>query len=279
MIYDIYYVDWIFIDTIIIILLFLLLLSVKLFKRTHRWRYSYSNQSLEHVNFPKAHDILKNKFLFIKKGDYTRNSSLDRNNYPLLLIVRTKGKRKLLRILTEGLCSYGFNVLNLKIQIKNISQKAESEKIIINEWNFIISTTIDFCKKSKVIVEPYYILISLSKLLFPFNQILSNNNNNSGMILINPKINKQNLKNYTNTIEEFSSKPQIYSIFSKYSIFLLKNYNLMRFLNEFDPQDTNILKFSTINKAKKSFKNYETILLSILIDIIEKILLNSKKNR
>ncbi|MFX1568715.1 MAG: hypothetical protein ACFFCV_10150 [Promethearchaeota archaeon] len=278
MIYVIFYIDWIFIDTIIIILLFLLLLSVKLFKRTHRWRNSFSNQSLEQVNLPKAHNILKNQFVFIKKWSCTRNSSLDGSNYPLLLIIRTKGKRKLMRILTEGLCSYGFNVLNLKIQIKNISQKAVSEKNIITDWNSIIYTTIDFCKKSKVIIEPSYILISLSKFLFSFNQILSNNNN-LGMILINPKINKQNLKNYANAIKEFSSKPQIYNIFSKYSVFLLKNYNFVRFLNKFDPQVTNILKISTINKAKKSFKNYETIVLSILIDIIENISFNSNNRR
>ena len=268
MIYDIYFIDWIFIDTIIIILLFLLLLSVKMFKRTHRWRYSFSNQALEHFNFPKTHFFLKNQLIFSKKWSFTRNSCLNYRNYPIILIIRTNHKRKLVRTLTEGLCSYGFNVLNLKVRIKDISQKEETEKSLVNEWNLIISTIVDFCEKSKLIINSNYIVLNHSRFCPSFKTILSDYNN-KGIVLINPMLNNQTLKNYMNTIREFSSKPQIYSIFSKNSIFLLRNTNLVKFKKEFHPQYTDILKFSAIKKAKNSFKNYETIVLSILIDIIK----------
>lgn len=275
MIYDIYYIDWIFIDTLIIVLLFLLLLGVKIFKITHRWRFSFSNQALEHLIFPKTLDVVKNHLVFTKKWSFTRNSSLKVKNYPLILIIRTNHKRKFIRILTEALCSYGFNVINLKVQIKPKSQNVVTEKNLINDINLIISTVIDFCKKSKVTIKSNYIVLNHSKSCPTFNPILSDNTN-KGIILINPKINKQNLKNYFDTIEEFSSKPQIYSIFSRNSIFLLKNYNLLKFKKKFYPQHTNILKFLAIKKAKNSFKNYETILLGILIDVIENKLFNSK---
>jgi hypothetical protein len=68
----------------------------------------------------------------------------------------------------------------------------------------------------------------------------------------------------------------VYNIFSRNSIFLLKNKNLLKFLKELYPRYTNNLKFLVIKKAKNSFKNYETIILSILIDILENNLFNSK---
>ncbi len=275
MICDIYYIDWIFIDTIIIVLLFLLLLGVRIFKITHRWRFSFSNQALEHFEFSKTQDVLKNPLVFTKKWSLTRNSSLKVNNHPLLLIIRTNRKRKFVRILTEGLCSNGFKVINLKVQIKRKSQKVETEINLINDMNLIISTVIDLCKKSNLPINSNYIVLNHSKSCLSFKPILSDNTNN-GIILINPKINKQNLKNYFDIIEELSSNPQIYCIFSRNSIFLLKNHNLLKFIKKFYPQYSNILKFSAIKKAKNSFKNYETIVLGILIDLIENKLFSSK---
>lgn len=277
MIYDIYYIDWIFIDTIIIVLLFLLLLSVKLFKRTHRWRYSFSNQALEHFNFLKTKDSFKNQLVFTKKWSFIRNSSLKERNNLLVLMISNYRKRKFMRILTEGLCTYGFNVLNLKVKINNITQKVGKRNNFKNEWNFIISTFIEFCERTNINIEPNYTVVSPSKSLISLKEIFLDDNI-KGVILINPKLNKQNLKNYINVIEEISSKPQVYNIFSKYSISLFKNYNFLRFLRKFYLRYPDIFKFSTINKARNSFKNYETIVLSILIDIIENKLYNSKKN-
>lgn len=275
MLNDIFQIDWIFIDTIIIILLFILLFSVKIFKITHRWRYPFSNEALDHFYFPKANENLKNQLVLTKRWSLTINSSLNVSNFPLILIIRMNYKRKFQRILTEGLCSYGFNVINIKAKIKHSAKKVATEKELINDWNSLISTVIEFFKQAELIIKSNYIVLNLSKSYLSYKAILSDTNNN-GMILVNPKLNRQNLKNYFDIIKEFSTYPQIYTIFSRKSIFLLKNRNLKKYLKEFYPQNTNILEFSTLHKAKNSFKFYETIVLSMIIDIIENKLLNSK---
>ena len=251
---------------------------MKVFKRTHRWRYSFSNQALKHFNFFKTQDEFKNQLVLIKKWSFTINSSLNERNNTLVILIRNDRRRKFMKILTEGLCSYGFSVINLKAKIKNISKKAEIKNIFINEWNFIISTTMDFCKISKTTLKPNYFVVNLSKSLTSFQAILLDDKI-KGVILINPILNKQTSKNYNSALEQISSKLQVYNIFSKYSISLLKNYSLLRFLKKIYPRYKDILKYSAILKAKKSFKNYETIVLSILIDTIENELYNSKKNQ
>ncbi len=275
MLNDIFHIDWIFVDTIIIILLFLLLFSVKIFKITHRWRYSFSNQALDHYHFPKAHERVKNQLVLTKKLTFTRNPNLNVSNYPLILVIRMKNKRKFQRILTEGLCSYGFKVINIKVKIKHSSKKVVTEKELINDWNSLISTVREYFNQAELVIKPNYIVLNHLKSCLSYKAILSDTNNN-GIILVNPNLNKQNLKNYFDIIKEFSTNPQTYTIFSRKSIFLFKNRNLKKYLKEFYPQYTNILKFSTIYKAKNSFKFYETIVLSIIIDIIENKLLNSK---
>ncbi len=275
MLNDIFHIDWIFIDTIIIVLLFLLLFSVKIFKITHRWRYSFSNQALDHYYFPKAHERVKNQLVLTKKWTFTRNSNVNVSNYPLILVIRMNNKRKFQRILTEGLSSYGFKVINIKVKIKHSSKKVVTEKELINEWNSLISIVREYFNQAELVIKTNYIVLNYSKSYLSYKAILSDINNN-GIILVNPNLNKQNLKNYFDIIKEFSTNPQIYTIFSRKSMFLLKNRNLKIYLKEFYPQYTNILKFSTIYKAKHSFKFYETIVLSIIIDIIENKLLNSK---
>ncbi len=275
MLNDIFHIDWIFVDTIIIVLLFLLLFSVKIFKITHRWRYSFSNQALDHYYFPKAHERVKNQLVLTKKWSLTSNSTPNVSNYPLILIIRMNYKRKFQRILTEGLCSYGFKVINIKVKIKLSSKKVGTEKELINEWNSLISTVREYFNEADLVIKTNYIVLNHSKSHIPYKAILSDNNND-GIILVNPNLDKQNLKNYFDIIEDFSANPQIYTIFSRQSLLLLKNRNLKKYLKEFYPQNTNILKFSTIYKAKYSFKFYETIVLSMIIDIIENKLLNSK---
>jgi len=50
--------------------------------------------------------------------------------------------------------------------------------------------------------------------------------------------------------------------------------NRRRFLTEILPNNQDIFQYITVTKAKNSFKYYETILLSIIIDIIENNFLN-----
>ena len=142
---SIFQVDWIFVDTVIIILLFLLLFSVKIFKITHRWRKSFSNQALEHYCHKRAREEFKNQYFLPKKWCLTANSSLkeESSKLPLILICRTVYNRKFLRILTEGLSTYGFNVINVKIKIKHILDNNTLKNMVNDEWKSLVSALID----------------------------------------------------------------------------------------------------------------------------------------
>jgi hypothetical protein len=61
----------------------------------------------------------------------------------------------------------------------------------------------------------------------------------------------------------------LYVIFNKKSIFNLTNKNYKNFLREFNESKNDFLNIITLEKARSSFKYYETILLGILVNIIE----------
>ncbi len=271
---DIFQIDWVFVDTIIIILLFLLLVGVKIFKSTHRWRMTFSNEALEHLDFPNANKIVGNQFFRTKKWSLTRNSSLKElhSKSPLILVLRTTYKRKLLRILTESLCSYGFNIINVRIKIKQYPDSKIFEKHVISELKSLVSAIINYFSKKDLVKNQNYILLNHLKSSFDFRAILTDNKN-KGIILINPKVNKENLINYQNIIDNNLLDNYLYTIFSKRSIFILPNRNLKCLIARFPSQDLIRLKIYTLDKAKNSFKYYETIVLGLIIDIIENKLL------
>ncbi|MFX1594575.1 MAG: hypothetical protein ACFFBK_00770 [Promethearchaeota archaeon] len=270
MLNDIFQVDWILIDTIIIILLFLLLIGVRIFKSTHRWRSSFSNEYLEYFFFPDFKNILRNQFFQIKKWHLTRDVSLKENyiKNPLILIFRKNFKRKLLQVLTEGLGSTGFNVAEVKIKVRRYPESFLLKQTIIDELKLLISTILDYLKKNELIENQNYVVMSYLKCSFSYSVIL-NDNRNKGLILINPKVDKENLRNFYKLIEENIHNDNLYVVFSKKSKILLPNKNLKRLINKFPFQKLTRLNILTLDKAKNSFKYYETILLGIIIDIIE----------
>ena len=75
---DIFQLDWIFIDTIIIILLILLLLGVKVYKLTHRWRFSFSNEALEYTIYRKPPLKINDQSISSSNWTLTRNIFLIR---------------------------------------------------------------------------------------------------------------------------------------------------------------------------------------------------------
>lgn len=277
MLNDIFQIDWVFVDIIIIILLFVLLVGVRIFKSTYRWRLSFSNEALECYSFPDAHKIVRNQFFQTKRWTLIRDSSL-KEKYSknlLILILRTNHHKRLLRILTEGLASNGFNIITAKIKIKHYPDSKILEKDIINEIKFLIPSIINHFKEKELIKNQNYILLNHSKSVFPFNVILMDSKN-KGMILINPKINSENLINFHNVIDNKFSNNHFYTIFSKKSWFIFPNKNLKSLLKEFPSQILTGLKVITLDKAKNLFKYYETIVLGIILDIIENEILKSK---
>jgi len=120
MTFNIFRVDWIFVDTIIIILLILFLVSVKIFKETHRWRKLISNEAIDKRSYKGSGIEVDSTILEIKNWYLLENKNLPKENIikPTLILLRTNRKRILMRVLSEGLCSYGFNLINLKLKIR-----------------------------------------------------------------------------------------------------------------------------------------------------------------
>jgi hypothetical protein len=275
---NIFQIDWIFVDTIIIVLLLLLLFTVKIFKITYRWRNSFSNQSIEHRCFSQAPKSLKNHFLLIKKWCLSSNSSLKAifNNFPYIIVFRNNYKRKFLKILTEGLCSYGFNVINVKLKIKHLPEGiALEKKTMSNEWKSLISAIFGELELTESKSEPSYIILTYSNFIQFYKPILLDPNN-LGALMINPKLNKRNISAYYDVFKNNAINTRLYSIFSRKSLLILKNRHMKRYFKNISPQKRNKhLQCLTIEKARCSFKYYETIVLGMIIDIIENRLLKS----
>lgn len=274
---DIFQLDWIFIDTIIIVLLILLLLCVKLYKLTHRWRFSFSNEALEFISYRKPPLEINNQSISTSKWTLTRNVSLreEINKKPLIIILRTNYKKRLLYILTEGLSSYGFNVINLRLKIRLDKNNNLFDKALLDNIRHLISTVIDFFKEIDSEFNLNYLLLNYSKSSLSYISILTDPKN-CGMILINPKLNNENIKNYNDIFKSSPLNSQLYTIFSKRSIFILNNKNLKRLLSLYNHQKEKKLNIITIKKAKYSFNYYETILLGMIISLIENKLLKAK---
>lgn len=274
---DIFQLDWIFIDTIIIVLLILLLLGVKLYKLTHRWRFSFSNEALEFISYRKSPLEINNQPISTSKWTLTRNISLreEINKKPLIIILRTNYKKRLLYILTEGLSSYGFNVINLRLKIRLDKNNNLFDKALLDNIRHLISTVIDFFKEIDSEFNLNYLLLNYSKSSLSYTSILTDPKN-CGMILINPKLNNENIKNYNDIFKSSPLNSQLYTIFSKRSIFILNNKNLKRLLSLYNHQKEKKLNIITIKKAKYSFNYYETILLGMIISLIENKLLKAK---
>ena len=96
------------------------------------------------------------------------------------------------------------------------------------------------------------------------------------MILINPKISSSTIKYIDDKLNQTNLESFICVIFSKKSMFIMKNKNLKRILKIFPIKNNNHLRVLTLEKARKSFKHYETILLGIIVYQIEEILLKSQ---
>lgn len=277
MLNDIFQVDWIFIDTIIILLLILLLVSVKIFKSTHRWRSSFSNAFLDRFHFAETQKFVGNKFVTIKKIQLIRDSSLKKQNdqNPVILILRTNHRRKLLRILSEGLGTNGFNIISSKIDIKNNPDDYKLEKTVIDELTALISTIINWYKKKDPNINQNYIILNQSGLKLPYKAILEDARN-KGIILINPKVNNINYKKFLNVYDNSINKNKFYIIFSKKGLLNFPNKNLKCLITNIQYQKLTELKLLTIEKAKKSYKYYETIVLGMIIDVIKNNILKLK---
>jgi hypothetical protein len=267
-------IDWITIDIMTIILLLLLLIGVRVIKTTYRWRSSISNEVLENILFLPSRKWRKNQFILSKKWSLTRNKTIkeSHNKSPIILIIRTKNTSKLLKFLTEGLSSYGFDVINLKIKIKYNPETETLENSFVDEWKSLLSDIFEKLKKREIKSKLHYIIIDCSKKFIRYKYFLPNLGT-KGIIIINPKIGD---RLSSETHEYFKTTfTKVNTIFSRKSILFFKNKHLKKFLVKFAPQKNILSNCISIENANNSFKYYETILLGIIIDIIENKLIKS----
>jgi hypothetical protein len=272
-------IDWVFVDIIIIILLILLLIGVRFFKSTHRWRLRFSNNSLEYHSFHKTQEQVVGRALSTKYWDLTKNTSLQDKDKDdnVIIILRTTFKKKLVRIFTEGLSSYGFNVISLKIKIiQNLDSKISTESIN-DELQPLISSIINKLEQKELLSSPNYILLNFSDSLFPNSAIFSDSKN-TGFILLNPKMNKTNVGIHQEIYNRQQQDPQLFYIFSKRSFFIFKNNKLKLYKKNLEEKSEKKVELIILEKSNSNFKYYETILLGILIDIIESKLIKSKNH-
>jgi hypothetical protein len=273
---SIFQLDWIFIDTVIITLLIVLLVIVKLYKITARWRGSFSNEAIAYTSYKKSDLKLNTLNLFPKNWKLIRNKAIENESSrnPVIVIIRTNHKKKLLHILTEGFVSYGFNILNIKLNIKPCPNCDPLEKSVQDETKYVISAILNYLKNKDMISNSNYIVINYSKSILSYNSLLSDSKN-KGFIIINPKINNINLRNISEFLNASNLKSSLHLLFSKKTLLLLNNKNLEIFLKNYSKTDKEKLRFFIFDKARISFKYYETILLSKIIDLIETNLLQS----
>lgn len=275
---NIFHLDWIFIDTIIIILLIVLLILVKIYKITARWRSPFSNEALEERKYGKSVVDLVNQNITVKSFRFISNKNRNKRDHtkPTILLIRTNYRNKLknwnlknlklLRVLTEGLCSYNFNVILINLEINPCPTCSPLDKKVQEDTICILSTILDFFQKYELIFNSKYFVINCYKSILSYNSVLSDNNN-VGMILVNPVLHILNKENLTELINKSDVEFQLYTLFSKKYLFFLNNPNLKIFLRDFT---TNNLNYFTLEKSRKYFKYYETILLGIIIDILER---------
>ena len=271
----IFQIDWVFWDTIIIILLIIFLISVKLFKYTHRWRNSLSNASLvqrEIKNF-EIH-ISNNKTLRLTFSiiESTTLNVTDQNRKASNILIIFKKRKSKLFPFAEALASIGFKVIF--VGFKKI-KKIENERLI----------------KIKISEE---IINRISKAICIHFVDVEDLHNYTNIILIFPNITRLFLK----TTESTNLFDKYFLLFGNFS----KNFkDLIKFLdhdiikkdklnliilqkkllkkNKIHPNRIKTLKddyklneqnLLLLEKSYKSLKNYETIIIGFILNKILK---------
>ena len=266
--FEIFNLDWLFIDTVIIIFLLLILFIVEIFKLKSRWRSTFSNISLSKIKFRSTSSNDKKSTYSIKNIKIIRNKDLKDFKYPRVGIITFSSNKhsKLNRVITRGISSFGFDVIDLKIRIKRAQYKLKEKEIqyhikeLINSLNMALQT-------NKLTIDSYLILYNSKLNTAAFKIFLEDKNN--PLIFINPKVNKIFKKTILGYLLDEEANHKCLIIFSKRNQSIFSNKNLIKFLKLIPDHEERNLEVKTIEKSRKSFKYYETILLGIIIDFLD----------
>ena len=270
----IFQIDWIFWDTIIIFLLIIFLISVKIFKNTHRWRNFLSNPLImenKTKNFEiqcGEKEIFRISFtLFESKiNDIAENN----NNKTSNLLIIFKKRRYNTYPYAEALASIDLKVVF--IDFKKV-RKVEGKKLVKIK---ISGGLIDKISKAIYIhfidigdgPEYQKIVFLFPNLTIQFLKIstLTNFFDKFFLILSNFSENYEILKNFLN--QDIIDIKKLYFIIPLKRLLKLDEDQLNkinRLKDNYKIHEKNIL---ILEKSFKSLKNYETIIIGFILNNI-----------
>ncbi|MCK4281582.1 MAG: hypothetical protein KAX10_05665 [Candidatus Lokiarchaeota archaeon] len=270
----IFQIDWIFWDTIIIFLLIIFLISVKIFKNTHRWRNFLSNPLImenKTKNFEiqcGEKEIFRISFtLFESKiNDIAENN----NNKTSNLLIIFKKRRYNTYPYAEALASIDLKVVF--IDFKKV-RKVEGKKLVKIK---ISGGLIDKISKAIYIhfidigdgPEYQKIVFLFPNLTIQFLKIstLTNFFDKFFLILSNFSENYEILKNFLN--QDIIDIKKLYFIIPLKRLLKLDEDQLNkinRLKDNYKIHEKNIL---ILEKSFKSLKNFETIIIGFILNNI-----------
>ncbi|MHA1105685.1 MAG: hypothetical protein ACTSPN_08175 [Promethearchaeota archaeon] len=260
--FDIFRVDWILVSSVIIIILITFLIWVKIYKILTRWRYTFANEDI-YLSSYNSIERENESNIKVCRWNYAINNKLTNKSDPTVIILRTKKRISLLRVISEGLSSYGLRVINILLSISKTSSLDSSKNNINDEMKCIINSIMEITSGSAN--NDKYMLISYhDKNINPL--YITNDKNFQGHIIINSKLNFEEKKE--NLIREvgINSAKDIYLIFSEYNIIKFKNKTVEKCGGTQYSNNTII-----VSNATRNFKYFETILFGIILNLINKI--------
>lgn len=270
----IFQIDWVFWDTIIIFLLIIFLISVKIFKNTHRWRNFLSNPLImenKTKNFEiqcGEQEIFRISFTLFESiiNDVAENN----NNKTSNLLIIFKKRRYNTYPYAEALASIDLKVVF--IDFKKV-RKVEGKKLVKIK---ISGELIDKISKAIYIhfidigdgPEYQKIVFLFPNLTIQFLKIstLTNFFDKFFLILSNFSENYEILKNFLN--QDIIDKKKLYFIIPLKRLLKLDEDQLNkinRLKDNYKIHEKNIL---ILEKSFKSLKNYETIIIGFILNNI-----------
>jgi hypothetical protein len=267
---DIFRVDWILVDSIIIILLILLLIGVRVFKTVNRWRYSISNERLSRIVFKGSAIKTQNKNILVKKFELTKhlNENKSANLKPTIIIFKSRNRRRLSSALAEGISSYGMDVINLSCKTlkkpKNNNSRVEIQKDIMK----LINSLYEFFNQNRIKISNKYYLVNFIQANLIYKPFI-NDINNKKLILINPKLNRFNNTQILEILNSINLRSRLCLVYSGKMNRFLRKLSLKKFILKITSNKTSDWRLFMFKKASNSFKYYETILLGTIINIVE----------
>lgn len=265
---DIFQVDWITVDIIIIVLLIILLIGVKVLKEIYRWRFFFSNVST--IRKVDNNLDINNQVssISIKKSDLTTCSVFQQEGLikPTIVLIKRYRKLMLLKALTEALCTSGYNVISIRLKIlnKNMTERLISD--MEKELQQIFPTIIMFYNQD-VNLSQNYNVIDFTKKVLPLNLLLKDSHCRN-IILINPRLKSSNQEVFLTLLSDSNKSPKLITIFSENINPLFKNKKVKKILQ--NKETFKYTKYTIIQKTTSTFKYYETLLLSVILRYIEK---------